>query len=63
MTAQTVTVTGVDDAIDDGDQPYSIVTAAATSADLTYATVDAADVSVSNTDDDTTGITSPRPPG
>ena len=31
--AQTVTVTGVDDAIDDGDVTYSIVTAAATSAD------------------------------
>ena len=34
--AQTVTVTGVDDAVDDGDIAYSIVTAAAVSADLTY---------------------------
>ena len=31
--AQTVTVTGVDDAVDDGNQPYSIVTAPASSSD------------------------------
>ena len=54
---QTVTVTGVDDDIDDGNQRYTIVTAAATSADLTYNAVDAADVSVSNTDNDAAGIT------
>ena len=35
-TAQTVTVTGVDDALDDGDIAYTIVTAAATSATATY---------------------------
>src|SRR5438132_1506095 len=34
--ARTVTVTGVNDAIDDGDIAYSIVTAAATSADGNY---------------------------
>ena len=33
---QTVTVTGQDDAVDDGDQAYTIVTAAATSADPGY---------------------------
>lgn len=35
-TPQTVTVTGVDDFIDDGDVAYSIVTAAATSGDGAY---------------------------
>ena len=35
-TPQTVTVTGVDDALDDGDIAYTIVTAAATSADVLY---------------------------
>ncbi len=55
--AQTVTVTGVDDAIDDGDVAYTILTAAATGAGSGYAGIDAADVSVSNTDDDAAGIT------
>ncbi|MBA3540116.1 MAG: calcium-binding protein, partial [Deltaproteobacteria bacterium] len=54
---QVVTVTGVDDAVADGNQPYRIVTAAAISADLDYATRDAADVNVSNTDNDTASIT------
>ena len=35
--AQTVTVTGVDDLVDDGDIAYTIVTAAATSTDPNYA--------------------------
>ena len=35
-TAQTVTVTGVNDDLDDGDVAYTIVTAAATSADANY---------------------------
>ncbi|CAH2571379.1 Iron-regulated protein FrpC [Planktothrix rubescens] len=55
--AQTVTVTGVDDLIDDGDIAYNIVTAAATSTDTNYSGVDATDVAVSNTDNDTKGIT------
>jgi hypothetical protein len=54
-TAQTVTVTGVDDTLDDGDVAYTILTAAAVSGDLDYNDMDAADVSVTNTDDDTTG--------
>ena len=53
---QTVTVTGVDDAVDDGDIAYSIVTAPATSAGG-YNGQDASDVSVTNTDNDTAGIT------
>ena len=55
--AQTVTVTGVDDAVDDGDVAYSIVTAAATSADAIYNGINAADVAVTNTDNDGSGIT------
>ena len=55
--AQTVTVTGVDDALDDGDVAYTIVTAAATSTDATYNGVNAADVAVTNTDNDAAGIT------
>ena len=55
--AQTVTVTGVDDALVDGDVAYTIVTAAATSTDATYNGVNAADVAVTNTDNDVAGIT------
>ncbi|QQR54797.1 S-layer homology domain-containing protein [Candidatus Peregrinibacteria bacterium] len=56
-TPQTVTVTGVNDFLDDGDIAYSIVNAAATSADGTYNTLNPSDVNVSNTDNDTAGIT------
>ena len=49
---QTVTITGVDDLIDDGDIAYSIVTAAALSGDGDYNGMDPDDVSVINTDDD-----------
>ena len=52
-----MTVTGVDDALDDGDIAYTIVTAAATSTDANYNGVDAADVAVTNTDNDASGIT------
>ena len=55
--AQTVTVTGVNDAVADGDQTYAIVTAAATSSDAAYNGFNATDVSVRNTDDDAVGIT------
>ena len=53
--AQPVTVTGVDDAVVDGDIAYDVVVAAAVGGD--YAGVDPADVAVSNTDDDTVGVT------
>ena len=56
-TPQTVTVTGVDDAIDDGNVVYNIVTAAATGGD--YAGTNPADVSVTNTDNDTTPVPAP----
>src|SRR3989442_882977 len=55
-TAQTVTVTGVDDFVVDGAVPYAILTAAATSTDAGYNGMNAADVGVTNTDDDTAGI-------
>ena len=55
--AQTVTVTGVDDAVDDGDNGYSILTGAAASADLAYNGFNPSDVAVTNIDDDAVGVT------
>src|SRR5437867_3852386 len=55
--AQTVTVTGVDDFVDDGDIAYTVVTAAATSSDSNYSGLNASDVSVTNTDHDTAAVT------
>src|SRR5262249_41782950 len=54
---QTATGTGVDDAVADGDQPYTIATTAAMSTDRTYNGLDPADVQVVNNDNDTAGIT------
>ena len=51
-TPQTVTVTGVDDGVDDGNQSYTVGTAPASSADSDYSGTNPADVSVTNTDDD-----------
>jgi hypothetical protein len=59
---QTATVTGVDDAVADGDVAYSI-TSAVDSADLAFAAVDPADVSVTNTDDDIAGVQLAPPTG
>jgi hypothetical protein len=56
-TPQTVTVTGVDDPAADGNQTYAIVTAPATSTDAAYAGLDPPDVSVTNSDNDTVGVT------
>ena len=53
---QVVTVTGVDDYIDDGDVPYTIVLSAATSLDSHYHGLDPADPALTNIDDDTSGI-------
>src|SRR6185295_3925297 len=47
-TPQTVTITGVNDAVDDGDVAYTVVTAAATSSDPNYSGRNASDVSVTN---------------
>ena len=56
-TPQTVTVTGVDDALDDGDIAYTILTSAATSGDNDYNGMNLAVVAVTNLDDDGPGIT------
>ena len=54
--AQTVTVTGVNDQLVDGDVSYSIITGAAVSSDGTYDGLGVSDVLVTNTNDDTAGI-------
>jgi len=56
-TPQTVTVTGVDDSVVDGDVAYTIVTAPASSSDPDYNGLNAADVSATNNDNDDPGIT------
>ncbi|MBK8170353.1 MAG: hypothetical protein IPK60_08395 [Sandaracinaceae bacterium] len=56
-TQQTVTVTGLDDLTADGNRVYHIITAAATSTDPTYNGRDAADVTVTNLDNDVVGVT------
>jgi Subtilase family/Carboxypeptidase regulatory-like domain len=55
--AQTVTIRGVDDAVDDGDQVYTIITTPASSADPRYAGLDPPDITLTNADDDTAGAT------
>ncbi|MBM4090509.1 MAG: hypothetical protein FJ276_13965, partial [Planctomycetes bacterium] len=54
---QTVTVTGQDDFIADGNQTYSIITSAAVSGDANYNNRPVADVSMTNIDNDVVGIT------
>nr|WP_199248964.1 Calx-beta domain-containing protein [[Phormidium] sp. ETS-05] len=56
-TPQTVTITGVDDLVDDGNIAYNIITAATTSTDAKYNGINADDVAVSNTDNDIAGVT------
>jgi hypothetical protein len=53
---QTITVTGVDDADVDGLVDYQILTAAASSTDVGYDGLDAADVDLSNMDDESPGV-------
>jgi hypothetical protein len=55
--AQTVTVTGQNDSDVDGNVSYSIVLSAATSGDSNYNGLNADDVSITNTDDDTLSTT------
>jgi hypothetical protein len=50
---QTVTITGVDDFVADGNVPYTIITGAATSADPNYNGFNPPDVTVVNQDNDT----------
>ena len=51
-TAQMVTITGVDDDMDDGDQSYTIMLAPTVSADTNYSGMNPDDVGVTNMDDD-----------
>ncbi len=53
---QTITVTGQNDAIDDGDQTYTVVLGAATSGDASYTGLNPPDVDLTNLDDDTAAI-------
>ncbi|WP_417748223.1 Calx-beta domain-containing protein [Rosistilla oblonga] len=53
---QTVTVTGQNDDIDDGDQSYKIVLAKPTGSDAAYTALSANEVTVTNVDDDTAGV-------
>ncbi|MCF6261127.1 MAG: hypothetical protein L3J98_13365 [Gammaproteobacteria bacterium] len=55
-TPQTITVTGIDDDLVDGDSGYIIVISAATSPDTDYSALDPADINLVNTDDDTAGF-------
>ncbi|MEG5042772.1 MULTISPECIES: DUF4347 domain-containing protein, partial [unclassified Microcoleus] len=54
---QTITVTGVDDLVADGAQVYKIVTAAAVSTDVNYNNLNPNDIDVTNSDNETPGIT------
>lgn len=56
-TPQTVTVTGVDDAVHDGDITYKVILAPATSADANYDKLKASDVTLVNKDNDVAGVT------
>lgn len=60
---QSVTVTGVNDNIDDGNVAYAIVLGAASSADSGYNGLNPSDVALTNLDDDTAGITRGNPSG
>src|SRR4030095_3418972 len=60
---QTVTVTGVNDAVVDGNVAYTILTAAATSTDPSYSGRDAAGATVRNPDNAGAGITVPPTSG
>lgn len=53
---QTVLVTGVDDALIDGNQDFAVVTGVAISADPDYSDLEIDDVSGTNLDDETPGI-------
>ncbi|TQV88064.1 beta strand repeat-containing protein [Aliikangiella coralliicola] len=55
-TPQTVTATGVDDAIEDGDQAYSI-SFSVSSSDVNFNGLSVADVTVLNNDNESSGIT------
>ncbi|MBD1938919.1 FG-GAP-like repeat-containing protein [Microcoleus sp. FACHB-68] len=56
-TPQTVTITGQDDLNAEGEVAYQIITAGAVSTDAKYNGLNAPDINVTNTDNDSPGIT------
>jgi len=54
---RSVTVTGQDDFVDDGDIAYTVITGTAISTDQAFDDINPVDVSLTNIDDDTAGIT------
>ena len=54
--AQVVTLTGVDDHVDDGDVVFSLITSSAVSADPGYHGLDVDDVALTNLDDDEAAV-------
>src|SRR5205814_304465 len=54
---QTITVTGLDDSLTDGNIAYSIITDPGISSDADYSGFNRADIALTNIDDDTAGIT------
>ena len=56
-TARTVTVTGVNDDVDDGDIAYSITVGLSSSDDPNYSGLSGGSVSVTNIDNDSAGVT------
>jgi hypothetical protein len=62
-TPQTVTVTGVDDFVADGDQTYQVVIGPASSGDTGYSSRTAAPLTFTNTDNDAPGISVSLPSG
>lgn len=54
---QTVTISGVNDFVDDGDIAYTVQIGPSSSPDVLYNAIDSADIALTNTDDDTAGIT------
>ncbi|MCP4174495.1 MAG: S8 family serine peptidase, partial [Fuerstiella sp.] len=60
---QTVTVTGQDDSVDDGDTAYTIVLGSTASADTSYSGLNPDDVNLTNEDDDVAGISVGTPSG
>ena len=60
-TPQTVTVTGVDDKVNDGDKTYTIITQAAVSADKKYDKLNPSDITLTNIASITPTPTPPTP--
>jgi hypothetical protein len=54
---QNITITGVNDDVDDGDTTFNLVSGAATSTDADYNGLDAFDMPITNVDNDTSAFT------